>query len=174
MKKYEKASRSLKKKTRKPTKSASSQTPTSSSESTDTENTFLTSSTSSTQPSTPPEFKTYPGADSKQPPDKIKSVDDNQNNIYPLEPTDLDPTSVNHYNLYFNSMTHPSLEPSSLNHTSPMETSVKLSTNTSATTSLELIRSEPDSCELSSQGPAGSTQRTSTNPPLYPSTTKLL
>ena len=121
----------------------------------------------STQPSNPSELKTYPGADSRQPSDKLKPVDDNQNNIYPLEPPGMDPTSVNHSNLYINSMTN-------LNHTSPMESSVKLSTNTSATTSLELIRSEPDSCELSSQVPAGSTERTSTKQPLDPPTTEPL
>jgi hypothetical protein len=176
LKKLEKASRSLKKKTRKPTKSASSQTPTSSSESTiiETEDTFISSSMPSTQPSNPSELKTYPGADSRQPSDKLKPVDDNQNNIYPLEPPGMEPTSVNQSNLYINSMTNPSIESISLNHTSPTESSVKLSTNTSATTSLELIRSEPDSCELSSQVPAGSTQRTSTKQPLDPPTTEPL
>ena len=82
--------------------------------------------------------------------------------------TDLDPTSVTDSNRDINSMTHPSMQLCSLDHTSTIGSSVNISAITSATTSLELntkdIRLNPESCELSSQG--GSIQGTSTKTPL--------
>ena len=58
--------------------------------------------------------------------------------------------------------------------TTVMETTLKLNINTPATTSLpEFTRREANSCELSSQEPAGSNQRTSAKTPSDPQT-KLL
>ena len=69
---------------------------------------------------------------------------DNQNNKFPLDPTGMDSTIVNNTSMNF----------SNLNNNISMETSLQLLT----TNSLELTRSEPSNCELSSQVPEGSSQ----------------